>query len=391
MGDNKRRLLVTLKRWMVAAIKWTFAVSVCVGVIAGFAFFKFTEITAAIEEAEAYPEHSETVEIEEATVIDYTPYVEVIGQAVSPEQVTLRNELPGRIVAVNYVSGSHVPVDAAILELDVSEEEARIQSAEAKAELSRVTAERFRSLLDSKAASRASVDSAVADMRVAEAEIATWESVVRKKTIRAPFAGVLGMHQFEVGQHLEAGTEIAALVGESPECWIDFRLPQSQGELQIGSPVYINLIQYRGNSESEQRDVPARVIAKDTVIASQSRSLQYRATVDVSSLAVRHNAVLSVKVPVADTRPMVAVSSLAVQQSQFGQFVYVLQPDNDPESYRAQRRPIVVEARDGNRMIVGEGLREGETIAVAGAFKLNDGLLVYSKQRNADMSHALIK
>lgn len=358
--------------------RWSITLVVCLVVTAALASFKILQIRSAIAFAESFPEHSETVELQVARQIEYTPVVNVTGEAVAPKRVELTNELSGRIAAVNTKSGARVAKGQVIVQLDISEEEARLRSARAREELAKLAYQRQSNLIKTNAASQAQLDEARAELQVITSEIEVLNSTINKKTIKAPFNGVVGLHQLEAGNFLQSNALITTVVGSTGYVWVDFSLPQFYIHLSKGDPVEARLVQHASNRH--ERFFPGEVVAREATISSLSRSRRYRAMLSTDSLLFMHNAVMEVKVPVAEPRQVVAVPSLAVQYDALGPYVYLLLEGEKEGTYRARRRELVIGPKQGDLVTVSSGLSEGDLIAGAGAFKLKPGMLVYTRE-----------
>ena len=344
--------------------------------------YKFLELNAVIDATMAMPEFSETVETASPRAAEFAQTVRALGVAIAPKRVALRNELPGYITAVNYLSGARVAQGKVILQLDVSEQVAHLASANARAELAQVIYDRDLDLRASNAVSQESVDRARAELDVVRADIEAIQSVIDRKTIRAPFRGVIGIHQFEVGQYLDPNTEITTLVGDSNEMWVDFAIPQFYGELERGDTVRVRLV--RGGGTGHGEFVDATVIAGDSTISTAARSRLYRAVVPSGSLELLHNASVEVEASVAESQLAFSVPPTSVLTDMMGQYVWVLMPEpGDERAYRARREAVTVSGRHAGRAIVTGAITEDDVIAGAGAFKLLPGLLVRPGTRPA--------
>lgn len=356
--------------------KWSVAVAVILAIVGVLVVYKVLDIQAEIAEFEQQPEYSESVESATVEFIEFTPSTQVLGEVVAPQKVELRNELAGRIQIVKFVSGEQVAKGQVLIQMDVSEELAQLNSAKARAELARSTNKRIGSLRNTNAVSEERYDQTLAELRIAEAEIALLKATIEKKTLRAPFDAVTGIHQFETGQYLEENTLITTLVGVQDYVWVDFNMAQFYAPLSVGSQVNIALVQGAQNPGNDTA-VTGEIIARDSTISSDARSLHYRARVSTEGFALIPNSIVSVRVPVGDSGKMVAVPSVSVLHSAAGPYVYLLIPDDQAGGHRAKQQPITLGAQVENYLIVETGLSQGDLVAAAGAFKLSDGLLTY--------------
>ncbi len=360
---------------------WIIAVTACLLLFAGLAAYKVMQIRAAIEFGESFGEPSETVEAVEAEMRTVQEYVSTIGEIVAPQAVTLRNELPGRIVAVNFASGSRVAAGDILLQLDIAQEQAQLTSAQARAELARLDLKRSKALQVDKLVSQERIDQAVAQSSIARAEVLALQAVIDKKTLRAPFDAVAGLHQFEVGDVLQANTEITTLVGINPFTWVDFSIPDNRVGVEIGTEVMV------ANPTQPKEVLLATVEARDSVISAQSRNLRLRARLD-NAAGLAPNTAVNVAVPVGVPQARAHVPATSVRLDGLGDYVFVLEPEATEAAegqsvprYRARRQAVTVGLQSGQWVAILSGLEGGELVAANGSFKLRSNLLVYVGER----------
>ena len=194
-------------RWLTVAV-------VVLAIIGGLGAFKYSQISAAIAFAEAMPEHSETAEAVHPKTVLWTPTVQSVGEIKASRQLVLRNELPGTITQLHFQAGDTVKKGQVLIELDTSEERAQYQSAKVSADLARRVLDRSSQLKNKGALSEDAYDQAQATLGVSMAQMDQMNAIISKKTLKAPFDAIAGLHTLEVGQFLPLNTEITTLVGE---------------------------------------------------------------------------------------------------------------------------------------------------------------------------------
>jgi membrane fusion protein (multidrug efflux system) len=371
--------LANLARWMLATV-------LCLAILAALGYYKYAEIRAGIEEGEAYPEQSETVEVAIVTAVDYRPELTVFGQVVAPQRLDLSNEIAGEIASVNFEPGQAVSEGQILIQLDTSIELANLEAARARANLARLTLERSAELFGSGLSNEEQVDRARADLATAEAAIEVLERTIQKMTLRAPFSGRAGLHEFEPGQFLPANTLITNLVGATDYVWVDFRVPQFYRHLAPGTDLRVTEI----NNEAVTHAMTATVIAENTILDARSRSRSYRARLPGSATQIAANTIVNVRVPTGETERLLQVPTVAMQNDPLGQFVYRLRDDESGEGMRAVRQRVELRAVEDEYALLetGRGLAEGDRIAGAGAFKLYENILVFAGERTMSSAGA---
>jgi len=353
--------------------RWLITLSACLLVLAALAGIKYQQIRAAIAFGASFPEPSASVESLRVAESLAEHHVAVIGDIVAPESLQLRNELEGRVSAVNMAPGSRVRKGEVLLQFDIGEEQARLEAARASAALAALNLDRLRKLLVNKSVSQDRVDQARAEADIARANVRQLEAAIDKKTLRAPFDAVVGLHEVEAGEYLAANTAIVMLMGINDFLWVDFNLPPAQGSVDVGATVGVFVA---GRADDA---LQARVIARNPAVSLQSRNLRYRARLDAAP-GIPPGSVVNVHVPAGESR-VIRVPTPAVQRDDMGSYVFLLEANEGGDGYRARRRPVRLGSEDASVAAVLEGLAVGETIATHGAFKLRDGMRAFVRER----------
>jgi membrane fusion protein (multidrug efflux system) len=366
---------------------WSKTIALCATIFLALALFKGMQIRSGIAFAESFPERSESVESSLVAMRPYSETTVVLGEVMALQRVALHSEVAGRIVKVGFESGQLVDKDQVLIQQDVSEEEALLSAAEASLELASAIYKRNKNLFASKAVSEEAYDTARVDLARVKAEIVRLQSVIRKKTITAPFKGKTGIHQFEPGLVLQGNELITQLIGVNDYLWVDFHLPQFYPVLADGAAVEIQLLRSAAGT-SAGGWVTATVIAKSAQVDKINRSFQYRAKVSAAALPAVVNSGVSVKVSVGAKLQLATLPATAVQRDHLGQYVYVLKAGKDNGSFRAQRHNVVVMSTQTGLSYIKSGLSEGQLVATDGAFKLSPELLVYSQPSVSDSESA---
>jgi membrane fusion protein (multidrug efflux system) len=348
---------------------WLKTLLLCAAIFSALTLFKVMEIRAAIAFGESFPEHSETVKSMKAKTATYAHMTEVLGEVKAPQKVTLLSEVPGRITKVNFTSGQTVAKDQLLVQLDISEENAQLTAAKAKLTLATSIHQRNQTLIKRKAISQERFDKSYADVATLEADIARINAVIRKKTIKAPFTGKVGLHALQVGQFILDGVTITNIVGNTATQWVEFRLPETYPVLYQGDTINVSLL-------TTDQTFTAKVIASSALIDDADRSLAYRAQLNGTNLADQSS--VRVHVPLSSPAELIELPLTAIQQDSSGSFVYRLDADETNHGFRATRIPVKLTSNDGITAFITDGVEAGEHIATDGAFKLFPGVLTFT-------------
>src|SRR5262245_55851121 len=260
--------------------------TVTAGWIGGLGFLKFRQIQEAMGQAAAFQPPPEAVTTIVAQQEKWPAALNAIGTVTAVQGVTVSADLPGIVAQINFESGASVREGDALVQLDTKQEQAqlaqqqaRLANVEAAHELARLNFERMRGLVDEGAITRAEYDRAVAEQKQAVAEQAQTEAQIEeirasiaRKTIRAPFSGILGLRQVNLGQYLSAGAAVVPLQSLDPT-YVNFAVPQQDaGEVRIGQTVRITTDDRSGVAFT------GHVTAINSIVDQETRNVQIQAT-----------------------------------------------------------------------------------------------------------------
>jgi membrane fusion protein (multidrug efflux system) len=360
--------MVQLKRWLI-----TIFTLLCIVAILGF--IKFTQIKAAIAFGESFPEPSETVVTMTVESSTWRPNLQVVGEVKAQRSVELRNEFEGIITRVEFPSGGQVEKGDLLVQLDVAPEIAQLEAINAEIELAKLDVKRFTDLLKVNASSRDQLDRANSQLLVNRARARALQASIDRKTIRAPFSGTTSIHDWEVGTYIAANSIVTSLVGDLSDVWVDFSVPQWQANIELGSEVRIAAPDLLNDT------LQASVTAVNQQIASTSRSVLVRATLDNSQAKFKPGTIVNVLFPIDDYKKVYPIANEALRFDTFGSYVFKLEKDNKGD-WRAKRQAVSVASRELDQAMVTSGIESGDVIATVGAAKLTEGLLVYAAEAN---------
>ncbi|MCU7943512.1 MAG: efflux RND transporter periplasmic adaptor subunit [Candidatus Thiodiazotropha sp. (ex Cardiolucina cf. quadrata)] len=300
--------------------------------------------------------------------------VRATGSLVAVQGVIVTAELGGKIEEIAFESGDRVKQDDLLVRIDVSAEQAQLRSAEAAAKLARINLDRNRDLRANKTVSQADLDTAEANFKQATAQVDNVRATIAKKTLRAPFAGQLGLRQVNLGQIVEQGTPVVTLQTIDP-IYVDFSLPQQQFSiLEPGTEVHVT------TDAAPEKVFSGRIIAVNPEIDQMTRSVRVRATLSNQSELLRPGMFANVEVMLSDDEEVLAIPATAVLYAPYGDTVFVIDEVDDEKSGGKQlvlrQQVIRLGATRGDFVAVVTGLEEEEKVVTSGVFKLRPKMAV---------------
>lgn len=351
---------------------------VIVGALATIKFAQISKLMGFGKQMAAAGPPPEAVGTDVATSAAWAATVTAIGSVAGVQTVVVSNEVPGAVLQLHFESGQQVRAGQILVELDAATERAQLRAAQARRDNAEITARRSRELVAKEAIPQATLDADESAARAAEADVAAMQAQIEKKLVRAPFAGRLGIRAVNRGQYLAPGTMITTL-DSIDGVYVDFSLPQEQlAVVRVGMPVRISV---RGSSQP----LEGTIHVVDPTVDAASRNLRLRADVlEPAGRVLRPGMFVNVAVVLPARRPFVVVPATAIVHASYGDSVFVVEdkppgapgmrmtPDFRPVKIVRQQIVRVGPAR-GDFVAITEGVREGQAVVVAGAFKLRNG------------------
>ncbi|HEX7327215.1 MAG TPA: efflux RND transporter periplasmic adaptor subunit [Casimicrobiaceae bacterium] len=354
----------TIKRMVIMLV----IAAILIGAMTWFTHFKNTMIAKAIKGQANPPETVATVVAQETS---WQPVIEALGSLRASEQAALSAEVGGLVTAVHFDSGAKARAGQHLVELNAAPLEGQLAQLEAQAGLARVTLARDQAQLEARAIARAVVDTDVATLKSAEAQIAAQKALIAQKSIVAPFAGRLGIRQVDVGQFLAAGAAVVTLQKLDP-MEVDFTVPQNQIAL-----VTIGMQARLETSAVPGKTFEATVTAIEPQVDPSTRNMKVRARVPNPNDVLLPGVFVIVHIGNGAPRQYVTLPNAAITYNPYGATVFVARdagkgPDGKPR-LTAEQRFVTPGLTRGDQVAIVSGLKAGETVVTAGQLKLRNG------------------
>ncbi|MDH4036007.1 MAG: efflux RND transporter periplasmic adaptor subunit [Candidatus Krumholzibacteria bacterium] len=346
-------------------------ITILVVVIAALAFVKYRQIMAAMEGG-AWTPPPEAVTTVVAEEVQWMGTINAVGSVAAVNGVILSADLPGVVQEITFDSGRRVAAGDVLVRLDTSQEQAQLKGAEAQRDLAKLNLDRARDLLTKEAISESDFDRVDAEMRGAEAAVEGYRATIDRKTIRAPFAGILGIRQVNLGQYLAGGDPVVPLQQLEP-IYVNFAVPQQDGgRLKPGNDVL-------ARTQSVDGPVAGKITAINSLIDTATRNVDVQATFANRNAALRPGMFVDVEVELGSATSVVTLPASAVSYAPYGNSVYIVEDVTGPDgsTYRGVRQQFVrLGAARGDQVAILSGVNAGEEVVTSGVFKLRPGAAV---------------
>ncbi|HSY25301.1 MAG TPA: efflux RND transporter periplasmic adaptor subunit [Polyangiaceae bacterium] len=303
--------------------------------------------------------------------------ISAVGSIAAAKGVSVSNDSPGIVSRILFDSGQTVKEGQVLVELDTSVERAQLASSKARLDLAGINAGRSRALVQSNAIPQSTLDTDEATLKTSTTDLAALAAQIDRKTIRAPFAGKLGIRNVNLGQYLNSGTTVTVLEAIDT-VYADFELPQQRlPDVKVGMPVRVTIEGLPGEPQS------GTIAAVDPQIDSDTRTIKLRASLPNKQEKLRPGMFAKVDVLLPKKDDLVVVPATAVVHASYGDSVFVVEDKKDEGGHpvsvdgkaaKIARQQFVRagEAR-GDYIAVLDGVTPGQELVSSGAFKLRNG------------------
>jgi membrane fusion protein (multidrug efflux system) len=316
----------------------------------------------------------QTVTAGKANLSEWQPKITAVGSLRAVSGADLSLEVSGVVDVLAFNSGDDVDKGTPLLKLRSDDDEAKLESLQATADLYTITYDRDLKQIKLQAVSQATLDTDAANLKNAKAQVAQQQAILDKKTLRAPFAGHLGLRQVDLGQYLGAGTVIVTLQALDP-IFLDFFVPQQAvDQVRLGQTIAAKVDAYQDQTFSGE------ISAINPKVDANSRNVQVRATLKNADRKLIPGMYATVDIPTGAPQNLITLPQTAITFSPYGDTVYIV----DSKAAGADGKPQLVARQSfvttgstrGDQVAVLKGVSEGDLIVTSGQLKLHNGSTV---------------
>jgi membrane fusion protein (multidrug efflux system) len=345
------------------------AVGVLLGGIVGYNAFKGYMMQKYMG---SNPAPTSTVSAMTAEYQQWQPQLSAVGTLRAVRGVDVTTEIAGLVRSLEFKSGDEVKAGQVLAQLNADSDIAQLHSLEAAADLASTVYERDKAQLAAEVISKAQVDTDAGDLKSKRAQVAQQAALVNKKTIRAPFAGKLGISTVNPGQYLNTGDKLVTLQQIDP-IYIDFMLPQQQlPQISIGQKVALLVDAYKGAT------FEGKVNAINPKVDANTRNVQIEATVPNARRQLLPGMFATVKVNSGDEQRYLTLPQTAITYNPYGDTVFVVKPSDKKDEkgnpiLTAQQVFVTTGPTRGDQVAIVKGVEAGAQVVTSGQVKLKNG------------------
>ena len=369
-----RTLPLRLRRPLVFLVTLGFLVALT----GGLAYFQFVIKPNLVKGfmSAAFAPKPTAVSIEEVKREKWPPQLTAIGTLRAYEGVAIAPQAAGVVTAIHFDSGDDVEEGALLVSIDDSVERADLQNGLAQLRNAEVALQRQKMLVAGGNTSQSSVDTAFATRDSAAAAVDHTRAVIAQKTIRAPFAGRLGLRNVDLGQYVSVGASLVTLQRLDP-IFADFPVPEEAlRTLAVDQDVGMTVDVF------PSRSFAGKIKALDARVSADSRNVTVRAQFPNPDHKLLPGMFANLTVTTGESADVLTLPRTAIVYSLYGDNIFVVKaappkpgqaaaaPQEDANGLIAERRFVRVGPTRGERIAIEEGAKEGERVVTAGQIKL---------------------
>jgi membrane fusion protein (multidrug efflux system) len=356
-------------------IKRMFIMLVLVGALAGglywFQTFKTKMIAKALSDYAAAPQ---TVSAVEAGYQEWQPQLRAIGTLRASQGVDVTPSVPGVVEEISFESGQDVEAGALLVRLALNDSTSRLKQLEAAAELANSNYQRNLRQLREKIVSQASVDADASNVKSAQADVEAQQALIAQKSVRAPFAGRLGIRQVDKGQYLNPGAAIVSLQAIDP-MFVDFLLPQQVlGQIAVNQPVKVTVDAFSDQTFN------GTIAAINARIDTATRNVQVRATLSNPGHKLLPGMYATVQITTGTPQRLLTLPVTSITYNAYGNTVFVVEDggkdDKGKPIQKVKQTFVKTGETRGDQVAVLDGIKEKQMIVTAGQLKLTNDTVV---------------
>jgi len=302
------------------------------------------------------------VEVGRVEVARIADDAQALGSVRSRQGVMLRPEVSGRISKIGFSDGQRVRRGQLLVQLDDALQQAQLQQAQAQSGIARTNLQRNRELVAQNFVSASVVDQSAAALKVAEAQVALAQAQLSRMRVVAPFDGVAGISNINLGDYVKDGADLVN-IEDTSSMWVDFRLAERfLGNLKQGQAVEVQIDAIPGKTFA------GKIEAIDSLLDTNGRSLLVRARLGNDGGELRSGMFARTRIvfAVRDKALVVPEEALVPQ----GGKQYLVKVIDGPNGKVSQRLEARIGVRLPGKAEILEGLAAGDVVVTAGHGRL---------------------
>lgn len=337
------------------------AVGILFGGIFGFKIFMNGFLNNMFDNM---PMPTATITATEVTEDEWTPQTRAVGSFRAVNGAELTAEASGMVTGIHFDNGDEVKKGQKLVTLNPETDEADLERLQATEKLALLELERHRKLYEEGNISESELQRRESEAAQASAAVKSQQARLRQKTIRAPFDGISGIRQVNLGQYVSPGNPVVSVQSLDP-IFLNFTLPEQElGRVENGQSIAVAVDAY------PEESFTGEITAIEPAVDESTRTFEVQATLQNDDLRLRPGMFARVSLDVGESRHVKLVPQTAIQFNPYGNAVFVIREEG--EELKVTRRFVSTGERRGDMIVIQEGLEVGDRVATSGLLKLRN-------------------
>jgi len=310
----------------------------------------------------------EVAKVQTMTLVDET---QAVGSLRSLQGVMMRPEVGGRVKQIFFSDGQRVRKGQVMVQFEDQLQVAQMAQAKAELSIAEANHKRNQELVTQNFISKRSLDESGAALEVARAKLSLADATLQRLKVLAPFDGITGLRQINVGDYLKDGADMVN-IEDIDAVLLDFRLPERfQAKIRAGQKAQLTVDALPG------RPFTAVVQAVDPLIEANGRSVGVRGCIDNRQQQLRPGMFARVNAVFGARENALVIPEEAIIPQGGRTFVVKVVAGEKPDSLVSERVPVKTGLRQPGKVEILEGLSAQDTVVTAGHQRLQkDGTAV---------------
>ncbi len=280
----------------------------------------------------------------------------------------LSNQVSGVISSINFKNGTQVKKNQLLMALNTDVEKADLKNSVVQLPATKAEYERMKTLYKSKSASKQSLDDSQSTYLALKASIVRLKATIARREIRAPFDGIVGIREVNLGQYIQAGSDVVRIENLS-NMKIRFTIPQNQlAQISKGQKIKAYVDAYPNTP------FVGEISAIEPSVFDLSGLIQVQADIPNIDNKLRSGMFAEADILLPELTQQIVIPRSAVTYTLYGDSVYVIETVNEEGKaiQRVKQKSIKVIEMNNGQVLISGGVKVGDKVVTSGQIRLSN-------------------
>jgi membrane fusion protein, multidrug efflux system len=286
--------------------------------------------------------------------------IELTGNLAAYESTEIHPEISGRVVSLHFTEGAYVRAGAMLVKLNDADLQAQLKKYQIQLKTAEQTAKRYEQMLKISGISQQEYDLSLLSINTIKADMDIVKTQIAKTRVLAPYSGKMGLRNISLGAYITPATNVATL-RQLNTLKLEFDVPEKySNHIVVGKTIAFN-------SDASNANLPARIIATESNITADNRSLRVKAVVERNDGKLLPGGFARVQLPLTQNVTTYTIPSQAIIPKARNKQVIILR------NGKAELLVVQTGLRDSSNIEITWGLKTGDTVLTTGLLAIKPG------------------